>query len=260
MLPPEIARFESGRGPTVLLIHGSAADRTTWTVPAALLREELTLLAYDRRGAPKFPLLENSAEPSVDDHVTDAVDLIESRKEGAVFVCGSSFGSVIALELSRQKPHLVRGLILCEPPLPKSDHLPAVDPTFHQEFERLIADGRGEDAGEYFLRTVLTDELYERIPDRFQNRSKSMWKQIRSDIHALMGYKVRYATLAEVRPPVLLVGGELSIEEFAQTLDAFARAIPNSRRVTLPGAGHMVHAEAARGFARCVREFVAENE
>ena len=41
----------AGRGPTVVLVHGSATDHATWTIQiASSLTEHVRLVAYDRRG------------------------------------------------------------------------------------------------------------------------------------------------------------------------------------------------------------------
>lgn len=226
----------------LLLIHGSAADRTTWTVPSALLGKTVDLVAYDRE-----------QRATISEHVDDAV--VQIGKE-PVFVCGSSFGAVVALELTRTHPALVEGAILCEPPLPADEEIPVVPPALGAEFERLIEAGQGRQAGELFLRTVLGDELYERIPTPFQDHAKSLYMNIRADIAALGAYPVRYQNFAEVRTPILLLGGARSHAMFGETLGVLDSVLPNSKRITLAGAGHMLHAEASRGFAAAVLDFV----
>ena len=235
-----------GRGPTVLFIHGSAADHTTWSIQLnGTLAERFTLVAYDRR----------KDATTVEQHAADAAELLAAER---ALVVGSSFGSVIALELVRTRPALVAGAILIEPPMAASDALEAASIAFVAEFDRRQKEQGGPAAAEFFLRFVLVDAAYERMPRAFQERSKQMWAEIRADSAALLAYKPRYPELASVDVPVLLLGGERSATYFRPTLDALEAALPRARIETVPRAGHMLHAEASRRFAQLMIAFAEE--
>jgi pimeloyl-ACP methyl ester carboxylesterase len=238
------------------LIHGSAADHTTWSIQlASSLRERFTLIAYDRRVA-----------PSVEEHAADALALLGDEP---ALVVGSSFGAVIALEAIRRAPQ--RGAVLIEPPMAApemeppeftsgggTDDLPAAPAAFLAEYDRRAAEQGGEAAAEFFLRTVLGDRAFERMPRAFQERSKRKHAEIRADSAALLAYRPRYAELARVTTPVLLLGGERSAPYFRPTLDALRAVLPDARLEIVAGAGHMLHAEAHRRFAELVTAFAAE--
>jgi len=236
----------AGAGPRVVLVHGSAADHATWTIQlaSASLRERFTLVAYDRRATPGL---------TVEDHAADLAALIG---DDPVVAVGSSFGAVVVLEALR-RGGAIRAAVLCEPPLPPSDDAPGVPDGFLAELDALAAAEGGEAAAERFLRTVLGDAAYDRMPKAFQARSKALWPQIRSDSGALSAYRVRYAELGAIATPVLLLGGDRSAPYFRPTLDALAAHLGDARRATLAGAGHMMHADAHRGFAEQLLGFVS---
>ena len=242
---------------TILFVHGSAADHTTWTIQlASSLRERFALVAYDRRGTGGSNAA-TDATPSVEAHADDAAAL--AAEAGApVIAVGSSFGAVIVLDLIRRYPDRVRGAVLCEPPLAPSDAAPTTPAGFHEKFDAIAAAEGGEAAAEFFLRTVLGDPAYDRIPRAFQARSKALWRAIRADSHALGAYRPRYADLGAVTTPILLLGGDRSAPYFRPTLDALAAALGAARLEVLAGAGHMMHAEAARSFNARVAAFAAE--
>jgi pimeloyl-ACP methyl ester carboxylesterase len=237
------SRVESSK-PRVLLIHGSAADRTTWSIQlAGPLREKFELIAYDR-----------GELTSVAAYAAEAAKLLDSR----ALVIGSSFGAVVTLELVRTRPELCAGAILIEPPMAPTDDPPTDPVAFLAEFDQRVIDQGGPAAGEFFLRTVLGDTAFERMPKAFRERSAAKWAAIRADSQALIEYRPRYAELASDATPVLLLGGDRSASYFRPTLDALAKALPRARLEIVSGAGHMLHAEASRRFAELLIAFAAE--
>jgi pimeloyl-ACP methyl ester carboxylesterase len=236
----------SGTGPVLLLIHGSATDRSTWSIQlASPLRERFSLWAYDRRGTGDSP--SGGEPPSIEQHAADAAELAR-QAGGQVWLAGSSFGAVVALEVMRRHPELVRGAALIEPPLTAGDGAHSAGPGFTLALDELAARQGGEAAAEKFLRTVLGEASFERIPRAFRARSLAMWPQIRADSVALIAYAPRYRELGDVAVPTLLLGGERSAPYFRPTLEALAGALPRARLELVKGAGHMLHAEAPRRF------------
>lgn len=236
----------AGRGPRLLLVHGSAADHTMWSIQlAGALRERFELVAYDRR--------EDAA--SVEDHACDAAALI-AAEPGRATVVGSSFGAVVALELARARPELCAGLVLIEPPMPATEDPPDTR-EFLAQLDALAAAHGGPAAGERFLRAVLGDTGFERMPKSFRERAAAKWPAIRADFVALAAYRPRYAELARVTTPVLLVAGARSVPYFRPTLEALRAVLPAARLEIVPDAGHMLHAEAPRRFGQLVEEFAA---
>jgi pimeloyl-ACP methyl ester carboxylesterase len=228
----------AGTGPRGLLIHGSAADHSTWSIQLARAgRGELPLelVAYDRR----------RDAVTVADHAADAASLLDTP----AVIAGSSFGAVVALELVRARPDLVTSAVLIEPPMAADDSTSPAPVAFLGEFDRIAASDGGPAAAEFFLRTVLGDAVFESMPRAFADRAKSKWADIRADSAALIAYQPRYAELARVTTPVTLVGGERSPEYVGKTLAALEAALPNTTVVVVPGAGHMLHAEAPKRFA-----------
>ena len=173
-------------------------------------------------------------------------------------IVGSSFGAVVALEVLRCGAPSIRGGVLIEPPMAASDATPAAPIAFLGEFDRRVTDHGGPAGAEFFLRTVLGDVAYDRIPEAFQERSKQRWAEIRADSAALIAYRPRYAELAAITTPVLLLGGDRSAAYFRPTLEALHAALPHARLEIIRGAGHMLHAEAHRQFAELVTAFAAD--
>jgi pimeloyl-ACP methyl ester carboxylesterase len=246
----------AGHGPLVVFVHGSATDHSTWTIQLANsgLRERVRMVAYDRR-----------IGVSIEAHAEDLAALIEAEAAGdeRVLAVGSSCGGVVVLELARRGCARLAGMVLMEPPLPPADEAPsyqAMQQGLLDEMDRrAAAEGDGA-AAELFLRTVLGEAAWGRLPKRFQERSKSYWPQIRGDCHALAAYRVRYGELGRVAVPALLLGGDRSADYYRPTLEALAAALGNARAEVLAGAGHMMQAEASRGFHERLLAFAREQQ
>ncbi len=250
--------LERGVGdPPIVLVHGSAAEHTTWGLALPAMAAAARCIRYDRRGAGASPLPLGERIHTVADHAAELAEVIVATDAAPALVCGSSFGAVIALDLARSRPDLVAALVLCEPPMHFSDYGAGTPYEFVCHMDRLIATHGGHAAGELFLRIVMTDAVFEGLPARWRARICGSWRQIRADVASLAVYRPHYHGLARVRAPTLLLGGDRSNPFFEDTLCALARTLPNARRVTIANAGHMMHVEAARAFAREVLAFRA---
>ena len=238
----------AGSGPRILLIHGSAADHRTWMILlASALREQFTLIAYDRR----------PDASTIEAHADDAAALL-AAEPGPAVVVGSSFGAVVALELLHRRSAAVAGAVLIEPPINTSGDAPAIGAAFLADFDRRAAESGGPAAGELFLRAVLGDDAFARMPRVFMADAMSKFAEIRADSVALFAYRPRFPELAAVTTPVVLVGGERSARWYRRTLDTLHGALGNARLEIVTSAGHMLHAEAPRRFHALLAELAGQ--
>lgn len=110
-----LACHTEGRGPELIMFHGGTGSWTHWIRNIPALREHFTVHAYDLPG--------NGDSPSVPDDIAphDCVDIVcESIRDvgGAtnpVFLCGFSFGGVVAALLTARMPEKVSRLALVAP-------------------------------------------------------------------------------------------------------------------------------------------------
>lgn len=244
-------------GPPLVLVHGSATDASTWTIQlAGALPARYRVLAYDRRGAGRSPRRDGVAWHSIEEHAAD-LDLVLAGLDQPALVAGSSCGAVVVLEACRRYPTRVRGAVLIEPPLAPVDDRSLAPLGFVAELDRLAAvDGPGA-AAERFLITVLGEAAWRRLPRMYQERASREWPQIRADCYALDAYQVRYRELGAIATPIRLLGGDRSAPYFRPTLEALAAALGAATLTVVPGAGHMLHADAPRAFAEAIDQLAA---
>jgi pimeloyl-ACP methyl ester carboxylesterase len=106
-------RDSGGDGPCVLLLHGwmFASDSNWWPVYDDLIAAGLRVLALDHRGHGRGL---RSTEPfTLEACALDAAALVDHLRCGPVTVVGYSMGGPVAELLARERPGVVRALVLC---------------------------------------------------------------------------------------------------------------------------------------------------
>lgn len=237
-----------GAGPPVLLVHGAAADRKTWSLAIGSLKERMTALAYDRRIEPAF---------TTEAHADDAAAILrrELPPGTPALVCGSSYGAVVALELAARAPDLVAGLVLGEPPLPPGPWVPSSPAGFGCAYDHLTATAGGPAAAEMFLRAAIGDDAVDGMPAQFRPIMFATWRQIRADMVALGSYRVDPDRLGTIAAPTLLLTGERSPAFYGAGVDLLETVLPHARRDVVPSGGHAMHFDAHRAWAARVFDF-----
>jgi len=246
--PAPVYRVIRGKGPALVLVHGSATDADGWTTVFAKMAGTMRLCAYDRRGTDRSPLPPGRTTYSVDEHARDLLNLLPELSHSPPIVCGSSFGAVVALHAARVDPTSIRGLVLCEPPLPASDDGLSVPDRYMAELLRRRDEVSSEAAGVYFLERVLGPEAVQRMPAPWRARCAAMVQQVVLDSQALQDYRPRYDRLRSLEVATLLLEGERSTDDFPPALDALERSLPRVERRVIAGAGHMIHADHPAAF------------
>ena len=114
-----LAYDRSGQGPAVLLLHGWPGDRTDYRVVAPLVAAGADVIVPDLRGFGESD--KHEADPASQYNATaqarSLIGLLGELALGPVVVAGYDIGSRIAQAIARDRPDLVRALVVA-PPLP----------------------------------------------------------------------------------------------------------------------------------------------
>lgn len=112
----ELPVITAGKGEPLLMIHGIISDGFFFYEAANILKEEYTVIRYDRRG------YGDSNGEGIDDfsvaaQAKDASEILRTYAKEPAWILGNSAGGLIAIELCLRYPELVKGMILLEPSL-----------------------------------------------------------------------------------------------------------------------------------------------
>ena len=246
-----IGYLRVGRGPAVVLLHGSNESARSHTQLALALADTFTVYLPDRRGR-------GLSGPHRPDHGirTEAEDLqAVLTGSGAQKVFGVSVSALIALEAARTQP-AIRQIAAYEPALLMDT---AGYTGWVRRFDREMAQGKvaaAEITCMYGLDLAppAFKLIGRRLAEALTNRAmKSEDKQAAADAVTMrkLAPTLRWEGLllaetagtigafAEVPAEVLLLGGDMKRPAFIRpAFDAFAHTLPHNRRVRFPGLDH----------------------
>ncbi len=240
-----------GRGPALVVVHGSIATGDQWLAVAEALAGSFTCHLVDRRGRG------GSGDAGPYSRAAEAADVravLAAVGPGAALLA-HSFGAVVALEalVTGAEPPAV---VLYEPPLPVGG---PVAGTAVQPFEELVAAGDLDAA----LALALGDVVRVPAPVVAGLRSGPLWAGMAAltptwgrEFRAIDGLAPDVGRYAAIAAPTLCLVGEVTSPHQVAATTALTGVLPDARTATLPGQGHFAHVAAPGLVADEVRAFL----
>ncbi len=240
----------SGKGPTLLIVHGGTGDRTRWKPLFRLFAPQFTVCAMDRRGHGKS---EAGSNYSLSKEYQDVAAVVNSLT-GPVFVLGHSIGGLCALEAASLTNKISR-LVLYEPPLQDLDHTAIVD-----RMEKMIQAGDREQALLTFLREIvmISPEGIAAMKSQsvWPNRVAGIDIQIR-EIRAVSRYRFNAKRAKKLKTPTLLLAGSKTASpQLKQAINSLMDALPERTLVVFEGQEHNAMDRIPEQFAETVMNFL----
>ncbi len=248
----EIAYERTGEGPPLVLVHGAAADSHMWQPQLANLADEFTVIAWDEPGAGRSS--DVPAEFGLADYANCLATLIEALSLGSAHVAGLSWGGTLVQELYRHHPELVATLILIDTYAGWKGSLP------EEEVHARVAGAR-------LMLATPAEEFDPTLPGLFAGDPPaefvSLLEEIAADVRP-ESLKTQLLVMAEadqrdllprITVPTLLIWGEQDARSPLSVARQFEEAIPDTKLVVIPGAGHVSNLERPEPFNEAVREF-----
>jgi pimeloyl-ACP methyl ester carboxylesterase len=236
---------ELGAGTPILGIHGSPSSSVLWEDAARQLGRHGRCILYDRRGFHRSPLPDGTTALDLDDHVDDALGLLDALSARPAVVVGRSTGGLVALALALREPGAVLGLALLEPALFTID--PGAAEWAAGLRERVLDAARDEPgaAARAVVVDALGDEVWSSWPaelrDLLDGTSPAVLAEARGKGLDLSDdpYVVDPAELAALGLPTLLVSGADSPAPLRAVVARLTEAMPDAHSVVVPG-GHLI--------------------
>ncbi len=249
----EVAWWEQGNGPPVLLLHGVGAASESFDTIVRQLESRFRVLRYDLRGHGE------SGKPpgpyALDDFIADAVALLDARGIERAHMVGFSFGGMIAQAIAAAHPQRVDALVLIGSVAARSDEERARVRARASKLESGSAASTIDAAVERWFTPAFREANPEIVEQRIQRAMKN----------DPAGYAAAYRVFAEsdmdeelkaIAARTLVMTGEHDVGSTPRMARLIHERVAGSRLEILPGLRHSVLAEAPELIARHLLTFL----
>lgn len=254
-----IALFTSGTGPPLVLVHGAAADHTTFRVVGPLLATRFTIHAIDRRGRGASGDTAPYAIEREFEDVAAVASAVARVSDGPVDVFGHSYGGRCALGAALLTRDIGRVISYEGSPAPPGERYG--DAALAAELAVLAGAGRNETLIERFLTRVVgmtAEELDRYRADPIWPRRVAAAATIARELAVESGKEAGLERLGDVRQPVLQVLGGDSRREFGVATAALDDRLGAGSIVVIAGAKHAAHHTHPDAVVEALTAFLAD--
>jgi pimeloyl-ACP methyl ester carboxylesterase len=241
-----ISFTESGKGPTLVLVHGGFSDHENfWRLVRPALERRFTLVSIARRGHGESS---KTNHHTAEDEARDVVAVIDAVGTD-VYLLAHSGGSFCALIAASQCPRVKR-LILYEPPGPDFHPAPVRAQIYQaaaqEDWDRVVELFVGEQVAAALKPTPFFATMT-------GNAEATMASS--EDVERYWSEPDRAERFRGVSIPVLLLTGSETGDERHET-GALARVLPDNRVAVLEGQGHAAMLTAPALFVQEIEAFL----
>ena len=235
-----------GSGTPIVFIHGLGSRKEAW-VPQHELANRFRLVIPDMRGHGETEMNEGI---TIKNFALDIIALIEHLEIPSAFICGFSLGGIVAQELYKQRPDLVRGLILSN----TTSYIPSMLATkIINESSKLLKKSEYELVEHIVKRGLYNSAYNEEAKKAFCIRDTYL-----ESAKAPIGINY-FSLLPSIRKPVLLIGS--THDKVTPTVNIYLMKalIRQAHSAILKNTGHLSNIEQKELFNKHVTDFIASS-
>lgn len=251
-----VTEYGDDMAPPLMLLHGIGSSGDSWWPVVDPLATRFRLLALDLRGHGA------AAKPAtgylLPDYAADLEAVLTNLEIARPRLLGHSLGGLVALQWALRHGPRAPAIVVEDSPLRTE---PGVLELF-DGWQRLAALSPAA-AADYYREEHPEWSAAEcrRRAESITATAPGVFAELRADSAARLatGNVERFADLAGIRAPVLLVHGDPETGGMVPRADAtrFVETVPGSVAVRLPGASHSIHRERPTDFLEVVVPFLA---
>lgn len=264
----EIHHIEGGQGAPLVFVHGAFGDWRSWAPQWEAFVPHYRCISYSRRYS--VPNRNNmpSADHSSQIEAIDLAALLRAWNASPAILVGTSYGALTALTLAAQAPHLIRALVVAEPPIMQCiDRVPGgtqVRETFECNVLRPAAQafkcGEVEPAVHLLIEGINgTEPSSANTSDGVKRRLENARAMRMLSLSTNPFPVVDPLRLRSFDKPTLLLAGEKTQPIHDLIFQGLVDLMPQAANARIPDAGHGSHRDSPAAFNQIVLDFLKEN-
>jgi 3-oxoadipate enol-lactonase len=241
---------EHGAGAeTIVFAHGLLWDGRMFAAQVAALKDRYRCVTFDFRGQGRSEVTAGGYD--MDTLADDAAALIDALGCAPCHFLGLSMGGFVGMRLAARRPALIRSLVLMET---SADPEPAESAPRYR-----MLGGVVRVLGRLGMRLVM-GRVMRIMYERRLWRARGMENDPVGIVRALGGVidrKSVYDELPRIACPTLVMVGDQDVATVPAKAERIHAAIPGSRLLVIPGAGHTASVEEPAFVNAALLEFLA---
>jgi len=236
---------------SVLMVHGFTESTPAWRPWVPHLARDFSVIRFDQLGFGKSSAVENQNAFSTERFVEHAAQIITQLGGGAAHVIGAKSGGLVAIELARLRPELVKTITLASVPLAPPQPR---DWLAHMEMHGVKS----------WVRETMPPRLGTRIPrEGFEWWVNLMGSTAIETARAYMRWVSTIdvgKTLHGVKCPALVLTTESPRRAYSRSdVDIYREKLPQAEIVALPVDGYHVGATDPDECAQITLKFLRKH-
>jgi pimeloyl-ACP methyl ester carboxylesterase len=256
--------YESGTGPTILLVPGSCSTGAAWRPVIAAWGNQFRCVTTSLLGYGGTAERRTASDTSII-HEGDVLESVIRRAGGRVHLVGHSFGGLVALIVALRNQAFINSLVILEAPAvellqERNEHC------HYNEFRRMTeAYFQAFEAGNTQAIAAMIDfyggaSTFASWPPRVRAYARETTPVNILDWASAYGFPLSAATLAEIRVPTLVLHGTASHPAMKRASVLLSEHTSGAALATIDGAAHFMIATHATEVARLIALHVCRAE
>lgn len=235
---------------SIVMIHGFAECTEAFRAWVPHLGRRYRVIRYDQPGFGQSSAVTSESAFTTEGFVHAAASIIQELAGGSAHVIGAKSGGLIAIELARRRPELVKTMTLASTPL---------EPPQPQQWLRHMET--------HGMRSWAQETMAPRLGSGVPPAGIEWWVDLmgRTALQTARAY-MRWvskldigATLHEVKCPALVLTTTSPRRAYSRSdMDVYRERLPHAQVVALPGDGYHVAASYPDACAPAVLDFLAK--
>lgn len=236
-LHAEVFASEQKSIATILFIHGIGDKGRAWDEVIAKLPKNIKVITVDLLGFGQSPSPSWAVYSARTQARSVLATFLKLRLRGPIIIVGHSLGALVAVDVARRYPLIVRSLILCSPPFyqlheDEKRFLPRADIVLTNIYKTI------KKYPERFLQVAAIAMRYKLINDDFSVTDKNIDSYMET-LEAAIINQTSFNDVSKLRLPIQILHGTLDPVVVARNLKELSR---DNANITLRSilAGHEI--------------------
>ncbi|MFI5133874.1 MAG: alpha/beta fold hydrolase [Chitinophagales bacterium] len=273
--------IEKGNGTPVVFVHGTINDYRIWKNQIERFAKQYRAISYSRRYHYPNPWKGDGSDYSLSLHAQDLAAFIKALNLDRVHLIGSSYGAYTSLITAINNPDMIKTLVLGEPPvLPllviNPDNPLQILSLFIRDFstakkfmkfglkhlkpaQKALRNNQMEEAVELFASGALGNDGYKNLPSEIKTTLMDNAPALKAELLGKNFPPFPKEEASRLNIPVLLVYGEKSPKLFHSISNLLLKILPNSKKIIIPNASHLIHEGNPVVYNEKVLEFLSKH-